>query len=57
MTETYIAHLRIDPIPVALLLLQSQMEKIEPGKTPTIEETTKMWDAFSLLEKALKEEK
>lgn len=56
MAETTNVRLTVHPVSLAMLLLQSRMEKIEPGKVPTLEETTKIWDAFSLLEQAFKEE-
>lgn len=55
MSES-IVHLTVHPVSIAMLLLQSRMEKIEPGKAPTLEETSKLWDAYNLLENALKEE-
>ena len=56
MSKTYIAHLKVNLIPLLMTLLAGRLEKIEPGKAPTIEETTKIWDAFSKSEKALEEE-
>ncbi|WP_203640713.1 hypothetical protein [Levilactobacillus andaensis] len=57
MQKNTIAHLRIDVVGVAMLLLASKIERLNVGQVMTERDVSKLNESLQLLENALKEEK